>query len=243
MRIIVLSDIHANLTALTAVIEDFNSRYAPDGLILLGDIINYGMRPDETIMALKRLSIPILVNIHGNHENALISGNLQRFSTERGKKMLDYTRNKLSKDSLDYILNNMNTAGKAEIEIDGKRLLCVHGNADDSLWGNLNCDSIKENTYSQYDYVLSGHSHLRHYIESFYPTDNPEYRNKKKTVFLNPGSVGQPRNHNACAQYAYIDTSYDVIHLNSVPYDIVKEQKLYISEIDVFYKTRLEKGI
>lgn len=243
MRFIVLSDIHANLTALNAVIMDFKLKYNPDGLILLGDIINYGMRPNETITSLKRLSIPILVNIHGNHENALITGNMQNFSTERGKQMLEYTKNRLSQDSLYYIQNDMDPTGKAEIVINKKRILCIHGNAENPFWGKLNHDNIKETIYSQYDYVLSGHTHIRHHIEYFYPSDNIKYRNKKKTIFLNPGSVGQPRNHNRCAQYAYIDLSSDIIHLNAISYDVESEQQLFTPEIDIFYKARLANGI
>ena len=62
-------------------------------------------------------------------------------------------------------------------------------------------------------------------------------RFKKKTVFLNPGSVGQPRNHNSAAQFAILDSETEEIHFVKVEYDIEKEQSLYNGEIDDFYKT------
>ena len=67
-KFVVLSDIHANLSALKAVIQDFKDKYSPDGVILLGDLINYGMRPNEVISEIKLLSLefPIICNLHGN---------------------------------------------------------------------------------------------------------------------------------------------------------------------------------
>ena len=72
----------------------------------------------------------------------------------------------------------------------------------------------------------------------------PEYRNKKRTIFLNPGSVGQPRNHNPRAQYLFVDTEKEIFHFNSVEYDVEYEQSLYEgANIDNFYKIRLKNGI
>lgn len=244
-RLIILSDIHGNLTALESVIKDFESRdYRPDSIAILGDIINYGMRPNEVIERLKRLSgkYDISVNLFGNHEKALIDGDTSHFSTERGKKILDFTRNCLSNETLDYI-KGLSKEGLTEKMIGGKKVLFVHGNITDPFWGKLTPDSTDNMQYSQYDYVISGHSHIPLLFEKFYPVENPEYRNKKRTVFLNPGSVGQPRNHNPKAQYLYIEIRTEIFHFNSVKYDIEAERTLYSDEVDGFYSDRLIKGI
>ncbi|MDR3243597.1 MAG: metallophosphoesterase family protein, partial [Elusimicrobiota bacterium] len=94
-----------------------------------------------------------------------------------------------------------------------------------------------------YDYALFGHSHIPLYFEKYFTVNNQSMRNKKKTVFINPGSVGQPRNHNNRACYAVLDTISGRLHLNNVEYDIAFEQKLYNAKVDEFYKTRLERGI
>ena len=53
-KFVILSDIHANLTALKAVLSDIQAQgYLPDAVVILGDIINYGMRPNEVISELK----------------------------------------------------------------------------------------------------------------------------------------------------------------------------------------------
>lgn len=97
--------------------------------------------------------------------------------------------------------------------------------------------------YARYDFVLCGHSHVPHLTEHFYSVQNPDYRNKKRVVFINPGSVGQPRNHNPRAQYAYFDTDTEAIHFNSAAYDIESERSLYPSDLDEFYSERLVRGI
>lgn len=247
MRLIVLSDIHANLSALRAVVKDFQTRYEPDALLLLGDLVNYGMRPNEVIEEVKKLSqfYPVLCNLYGNHEKAIVSPgeHLSRFSSERGRQILEYTRHILSSESIAYIQDIMEPFGHKLLQIDGRNVLCVHGSPNDPYWGKLDTASVEDEGYAAYDYVFSGHTHLPHYIEILYKADLPERRNKKKTIFLNPGSVGQPRNQNSGAQYLYADLAADIFHHNSVPYDIVTEQNLYRSEIDVFYRDRLSKGI
>lgn len=243
-KIIVLSDIHGNLSALKAVISDFEKRgYEPDAIAVLGDNINYGMRPNEVVATLRRLGdrYRILVNIWGNHEKALLDSDTTKFSTERGREILDYTRDIINTESLEYI-QLLEQSGRTELNICGKNILFIHGSLDDPYWGKLNADTIDERYYS-FDYVISGHSHIPHLIEKYYKCDNPKLRNKKRTIFINPGSAGQPRNHNPRAQYAYVDFGNEIFHFNAVPYDIAFEQSLYPSRLDQFYKTRLTNGI
>lgn len=244
-KLIVFSDIHGNLSALNAVIKDFEARdYQPDSIAILGDIINYGMRPNEVIDRLKELSTKyrIEVNLFGNHEKALIDGDTSHFSTERGKQVLDFTRNRLTQVSLGYI-KELTKEGLIEKKIGGKSILFVHGNIVDPFWGKLNPETAGDLQYSRYDYVISGHSHTPHLFENFYHTENPEYRNKKRAVFLNPGSVGQPRNQNPKAQYLYIEIESEIFHFNSVSYDIEFERSLFNDEVNRFYSDRLIYGI
>ena len=67
-------------------------------------------------------------------------------------------------------------------------------------------------------------------------------RNRKRTLFINPGSVGQPRNHVPRAHYAVLDPACGV-HLVSCGYDIACEQGLYDGSVDFFYRDRLAKGV
>lgn len=243
MRIAILSDIHANLSALQSVLKDIHERAEIDAYILLGDIVNYGMCPNEVIAELEQLDKPILANIWGNHECAMVDDSqLSHFATDRGRSALMYMRNILSEHSKQYI-DGMTKNGIAELEVDWKKILLVHGDMKDVYWGKMTDAEQHEECYKKYDYVLHGHSHVPQYNEMYFADENPLMRNKKKTVFINPGSVGQPRNHNPRAQYAILDTKTGECQLLSEEYDIAFEQSLYPNEIADFYKERLERGI
>ncbi len=243
MRIAILSDIHANLSALNSVLEDIRSNHAVDAYVLLGDIVNYGMRPNETILRLEQLDKPVIGNIWGNHECAMVDdGQLPHFSTDRGRSALMYMRGILSEHSKQY-LEGMIKSGYLELEIEGKQILLVHGDMKDVYWGKMTDTEQQDAYYKKFDYVLHGHSHVPQYHEVFFADENPTMRNKKKTIFINPGSVGQPRNHNPRAQYAILDTATGECQLLSAGYDIAYEQSLYPAEIDSFYKSRLSLGI
>jgi predicted phosphodiesterase len=166
-----------------------------------------------------------------------------RFATDRGRAILHYTQKRLSQESIDFINNRMNRDGTCTLEIDGKKLLLVHGILGDPYWGKFTPAELSREEYAEYDYVLTAHSHVCHYFEVLFKVDSPATRNKKKTVFINPGSVGQPRNINPCAQFGIFDTETTEYEHVCVPYNIVAEQDLYTDEVDVFYKDRLTLGI
>ena len=124
-------------------------------------------------------------------------------------------------------------------------ILFVDCSLIDRFFCKMTDEEMSKQIYAKYDYVISGHSHVPNFTEKFYEDKSkPEYRNKKRTVFLNPGSVGQPRNHNPRAQYLFVDFEAEIFHFNSVRYDVRYEQILYEgTEIDSFYRTRLTNGI
>ena len=242
MRIVLLSDIHANVTSLNAILKDIENIGLFDACALLGDIVNYGPSPNEAIEIVKQLPMP-LVNLWGNHEYSLFGGGLDRFATDRGRAVLKYTNNILTKESRVYIDKCMNHQGMEETEYDGKRILYVHGNLDDPYWGKFGIDKMNDERYAKFDYVISGHSHVPYYVEHFFSSDNVAYRNKKRTIFINPGSVGQPRNHNPYAQYGILDLKTGNYEHRCVWYDVEAEQKLFSDCVDSFYKERLTLGI
>ena len=241
-RILIMSDIHGNLSALNKIwekkkIEEF------EGIVLLGDLIDYGPHSNEVVEKLKNLpKHKILVNIWGNHEKAVVDGDDSRFSSERGKKCAAHTRKMLTTQTMQYLENEMDKSGHMEFELAGKKCLAVHGSAVDFFWKSISHGEDQE-TYKKYDYVFSGHSHIPHYFEHFYPAECKEYRNRKKTVFLNPGSVGQPRNHNANAQYAILEPETMSVQMKAVSYDIEHEIAAFSDEVDSFYKERLRIGV
>lgn len=243
MKLVLLSDIHANVTAFEAVLDDLRTIGHCDAIAILGDLVNYGPRPNEVIDMVKGVTLPVIANLWGNHEYSIFGGSLDRFATDRGRAVLKYTNTILTEESRSYLDSKMNHQGYEKSLIDNHSFLFVHGNLDDPYWGKFGIDKMVDERFAEYDYVISGHSHIPHYVEQFFPFENKEYRNKKRTVFINPGSVGQPRNHNPFAQYGIFDTeSGNYVH-RAVWYDIEKEQTFFSKRIDIFYKERILLGV
>ena len=249
-KYLILSDIHGNLSAFSAVLSDCKDVQF-SGVILLGDIIDYGMRSNEVIEKLQELSRgewanKIIVNIWGNHERMIVDGNLarnlERLSSDRGRNMAMFTASHLSDTSVSFIRECLKNEPKEEFEVGGLQCLAVHGSLEDEYWKSIDPNKLCGD-YSAYDIVFSGHSHFPHSFTSSYPSDNAEMRNQKTVLFINPGSVGQPRNHNPRAQYAVLSLPSRSVELRAVEYDIEYEQSLYPDEIDEFYKNRLALGV
>ena len=136
----------------------------------------------------------------------------------------------------------MDNEGILKLDLDGKKVLAIHGSLNDYYWKAIFPDNLNGD-YIEYDIVLSGHSHYPHVFQKFYEFENPDFRNKKSVLFINPGSVGQPRNHNPNAQYAILDTDSMGVDLRYIEYPKDKAMALYDGSIDEFYKKRLENGI
>ncbi len=242
----ILSDIHGNVSAFNAVLDDCKEEEF-SGIILLGDCIDYGMRSNEIVHMLIDLEKnlwkgKILVNIWGNHEKLVVDKDLERLSSDRGRVMANYTAKQLNEEAIDYINSKMNKSGIQQFKLDGYSVLAVHGSLEDNYWKAIGPDNLR-GEYSDFDIVLGGHSHYSHCFTHFYPTENKDLRNKKAVMFINPGSVGQPRNQNPFAQYAVITLPSKRVELRAVEYDVKYEQSLFPDEIDEFYKTRLTNGV
>lgn len=245
-KYLILSDIHGNISAFDAVQNDCRDEMF-DGVILLGDCIDYGMRSNEVIEELRQLEEgawkgKIMVNLWGNHEKLAVDQDLSRLSSDRGRAMAIYTKQQLTKDSFDFIRNRMNPKGYGEFGLEGFWAFAVHGAYEDCYWKAISPGDLRAD-YGGYDFVFSGHSHYSHCFTQFYDLENKELRNKKAVIFINPGSVGQPRNQNPCAQYAVLYLPSKRTELRAVAYDVEYEQSLFPDEIHEFYKLRLGKGI
>ena len=238
----ILSDIHGNLFALKEVCNDIICQNI-DSIIILGDLIDYGMQSNEVIDFIKEnFSSKVICNIWGNHEKAILTKDFNHFSSSRGVESAKFIDSILSDESRDYLNDELAHEGILKLDLDGKKVLAIHGSLNDYYWKAIFPDNLNGD-YIEYDIVLSGHSHYPHVFQKFYEFENPDFRNKKSVLFINPGSVGQPRNHNPNAQYAILDTDSMGVDLRYIEYPKDKAMALYDGSIDEFYKKRLENGI
>ena len=107
MNILIMSDIHGNIEALKSVNEYLKNQKI-DKLMLLGDIIDYGPHSNEVIEFISNLPYEIICNIWGNHEEAIIKEEYEKFSSNRGRVSAMYTRSILNENSWKYLNNDMN---------------------------------------------------------------------------------------------------------------------------------------
>ena len=238
----VLSDIHGNYHALKNVVKDM-SHYDVEGIILLGDLIDYGMQSNEVVRFIRdECKNKIICNIWGNHERAIIEQDYEHFSSQRGVDCAKYTRSLLEDDVISYLRDEMVNEGIYEFHIKGSKILSVHGSLDDHYWKAVMPNDVR-GEYNYYDIVFSGHSHYSHMFTKFYEADDLKRRNKHAVLFINPGSVGQPRNRNPNSQYVLFDSVNRNIFFRSVKYDIDAAMRLYDGSVDFFYRDRLKYGV
>ena len=200
MRILVVSDIHANWPALAAIDEPH------DVCLCLGDLVDYGPDPKECVRwAMENADY----SIRGNHDHGVAQG--VPIQGDAGYRYLTRMSRPwqwadLNSDERTYLLQLPLTK---RITLDGKRFLLVHGTPRDPLDEYLMKDPVtwaKRVEGSEADIVCVGHSHMQFNLVA------------GETVILNPGSVGQPRDGDPRAAYAVIDDGR--IELKRISYSI-----------------------
>ncbi len=249
MKCALISDIHANLAALEAVLADIESIGDVEEIWCLGDIIGYGPQPVECYrLAMAKCSIVI----KGNHEKALEPSGADRFN-ERAKKAIAWTKQRIEAepDGAQILTDICNLPTNFTRE----DMLFVHGSPCDPTNEYLMPrDSLKKDKmrrqFSLFDtYCFVGHTHFPGVIEEGEVFVKPEEMmmgiyildNACKAI-INVGSVGQPRDHNADS--CYVIFNGDSIKYRRVKYDIMKTRKLIykIDGIDNILGDRLVAG-
>jgi len=201
-EIAVLADVHGNLHALRAVIENAEKR-GITSFLNAGDLIGFGPYPTEVTELLRSMSA---ISVVGNVDLEVFR------SVSNGKKetvALNFARKQVSKPCRSYLLSLPRCV---RLEIAGKRLFMTHGSPE-SIGEHLNADTPMKRLNEiakevKSDIIITGHSH-----EQF-------IRELSGAFFLNPGSVGRPGDNNPQAGYATIrfnPLSFELIRVN---YDV-----------------------
>lgn len=224
MRVLVISDIHANYTALEAVLNDAG---AVDECWCLGDLVGYGPDPNAVVEQVREL--PHLTCVLGNHDVAVIgSMALEAFNGE-ARRSLVWTEKVLSADNMDF-LRVLPQHAKVRGDV-----TLAHGSPRDPVWEYvLNTLSARLN-FDHFDtpYCFVGHSHIQCMFQMNEETDRVTMEGVKMgeampltpRAILNPGSVGQPRDRDARAAYAIYDTLASAWEARRVTYDFAEVQK------------------
>jgi predicted phosphodiesterase len=218
MRVAVISDIHANLHALTAVLAALDAE-PPDELWCLGDLVGYGPKPNECCALVEARAAICLA---GNHDLGVLGTiDLAEFSGDAGAAAA-WTRGVLGDDARAF-LADLEPAGKAA------GVALFHGSARDPVWEYVLSDEAARATLllTEEPLVLVGHSHaalqvsLRETgLDGGLAPDGTRLELSGARWLLNPGSVGQPRDGDPRAAYLVLDLDTWDASFRRVPYDI-----------------------
>lgn len=180
MRIAVIADIHGNCIALDAALSDIHASRV-DRIVCLGDTVQGGSQPNETVERLRALACPIVM---GNADDWLLKeeANSMEVISKEQREVRAWTISKLSSKNLDFIRGYQKTV---KIALDNSRnLLCFHGSPK-SYYDVL----LPETPKKQWDLLLGpyspaimcgGHTHMQ------------QVRRVREGLFFNPGSIGAP---------------------------------------------------
>jgi diadenosine tetraphosphatase ApaH/serine/threonine PP2A family protein phosphatase len=200
MRILVISDVHSNLPALEAVLAAAKTF---DAVWCLGDLVGYG--PDVNEVVEKIRSLPNLSCVMGNHDAAVI-GQIELASFNReARASIVWTQSAITIENLKFLQSL-----PEKLVIDNATL--VHGSPRSPIWEYLldSQNALENFPYFETPFCFVGHTHIP-IVYYFRGEDRPvDWRllaNEDGPVgntrmIVNPGSVGQPRDHNPRAGYA-----------------------------------------
>lgn len=241
--IAVLSDIHGNLEALNSVFDDIKkNHFKVNHWVLLGDYIDYGADSREVINRLYDLQGGGIVSpICGNHDYSVYYGDCSAFRTDHGRKNFQITCKDVEDGETRKMISELCEYSDLNIKFGQRQVKLVHATLENHFWGKSGplefvplTDSLQfslENLTIP-SLVLQGHSH----IQGIHMDSN--------TCFINPGSVGQPRNGDPRAQYLVCDNEGCKFTFRKVEYDIkTAARKIVESGRPSFLATRLFLGI
>ena len=223
MRYLILSDLHANSTALEAALSAVDGRW--EGVVCLGDVVGYGPDPNEVVDRVRALQAK---TIRGNHDKAACGlENAEDFNPV-ARAAASWTHEHLRPDNLIYLQE----LPSGPLEADG--LALVHGalhDEDEYVFAPAQAlDGLLESpspvTFFGHTHFQGGFSFRDNQLEVIQLRPEPgagfaALRVEQGTRYLlNPGSIGQPRDGDPRAAFAIADLDNRVVEFWRVPYDI-----------------------
>jgi putative phosphoesterase len=238
MRLAVISDIHANLPALEAVLRDI-ARRGVEGIISLGDHVSGGPNCDEVVAVLEAAEVKAVV---GNCDLAVLAEDeaqgreqyLKKGLGETGREVFSWTRSHTGAKARQFLAQ---LPAQLYIEEDGLTILCTHGSPERPN-EYLGADTPEERLVELFDgtgadVMVVGHTHL------------PLVREVGERLLVNPGSVGAPYDGDPRASYLIIDTEgqFRAEHVR-VTFDVESYAALCVSSgLPKSQATAIAKGL
>jgi len=246
MRLLVLTDIHANLTALEAALSAAEGSW--QRMVCLGDVVGYGPDPNEVASLVRELGA---VTIRGNHDKAVAELMATDDFNPVAKAAVEWTRSQLSNENMAWL------AALPQGPMEAEGVVLVHGAFQDedeyvftpaqALEGLL--DSTSQVTFFGHTHHQGGFSYQNSELEvlSLHPRLTEQRcalrLEPSKRYLLNPGSIGQPRDTDPRAGFAIADLENGIIEFWRVSYDINSvQQRMRAARLPEPLALRLQVG-
>lgn len=249
MAYLILSDIHANLEALEAVLKDAEGLY--DRILCLGDLVGYGADPNA-VVDWARTNLQVVVR--GNHDKACVGMDDLEGYNVAARKSAEWTRSELTAESREYLerlprgpvpyVGGKGETGDVQFDL-------VHGSPLDEdeylitasdVWGVA--ESIETQlTFFGHTHVQGGFAVARNGILRIIPEGVLE-TDLGHLFLVNPGSVGQPRDADPRAAYALYSSENRTVDYRRVNYDVDRAAaKIRAAGLPDSLAARLYEGI
>jgi predicted phosphodiesterase len=221
MRFLILSDIHANWEALTAVMADTRGEF--DAILCLGDLVGYGPDPNA-VVAWARGNVDVV--IRGNHDKVCCGlGETEAFNPA-ARCSTDWTMSELSPQNRQWLFDL--PYGPVQVE----SFEIVHGAPDDEDRYLFHVHDAEQGfAYAAASATFFGHTHIQGGFvregRDVYRLDSPPdslLLNPSYSYLINPGAVGQPRDGDYRAAYILYDSDRCTVQYRRVLYDVLTTQ-------------------
>jgi putative phosphoesterase len=198
---------------------------APSKIIVAGDLVGYGPKPNEVIDLVEGIGA---LSIRGNHDQSVIDCDYSRMNPHAAEAAR-WTSRIITPNNL----KRLNSLRRFEIiEIEGRRIGLHHGSPEDPDEYVMDESRAKELLRrSDFDIIVCGHTHV------------PMLVSQNGKLFLNPGSVGQPRDGNPAAAFMELDLRTLRAVLHRIEYSIeITQEEMSLEGLPKFLIDRLAKG-
>jgi diadenosine tetraphosphatase ApaH/serine/threonine PP2A family protein phosphatase len=221
VRVAVLSDIHANLVALEAVLTAVGTI---DAVWHLGDVVGYGSEPDAVV---ERLAGAGALGVAGNHDLAALGGPEIEWFNPDARAAMEWTRRRIDERTRAWLAALPTTREESGVTL-------VHGSPRDPVWEYVTTLAVARTNLEVMETALGLHGHTHQPIawadrdgrvEALAPRPASTLSLGGRRALLNPGSVGQPRDGDPRASYAVLDVDRATVDFHRVAYDVPETQK------------------
>ncbi len=210
MRYLVLTDIHANLEALDACIVDARAR-GYDETLVLGDLVGYGPDPNEVVERI--ISLKPLSMVRGNHDKVACGLEQAEGFNAVARSAAKWTLDILTPKNREWLAD----LPEGPTIVDDLVEICHGSPFDEDAYIFDELDAVRALKVSTRPLCLFGHTHYPVTFElsaEAFDTVGPAAASEAQLALkhgakylVNPGSVGQPRDGDARAAYAIVDTN------------------------------------